>query len=103
MCLLSPHAVLCVWWIRFYGTPFTTLLAQHQLGAMPAERLALVREGVRELCMAYGQMVMADGLFQADPHPGNLLLEADGRASAPPLPSAPSLPTLLPWIEWSLI
>ena len=28
---------------------------------------------------AYGQMLLVDGLFQADPHPGNILVLGDGR------------------------
>jgi len=42
-------------------------------GSVPASRLAgLVME-------VYVQMMLVDGLFHADPHPGNLLLTDDGR------------------------
>jgi predicted unusual protein kinase regulating ubiquinone biosynthesis (AarF/ABC1/UbiB family) len=38
------------------------------------------RAGVAEaLAAAYGHQAMIDGLFQADPHPGNILVLPDGR------------------------
>ena len=33
------------------------------------------------LADAYGHQIMVDGLFQADPHPGNILLQPDGRVA----------------------
>ena len=33
----------------------------------------------RQLVAAYGQQIFLDGVFGADPHPGNLLLLPDGR------------------------
>jgi predicted unusual protein kinase regulating ubiquinone biosynthesis (AarF/ABC1/UbiB family) len=42
------------------------------LGVVDAERV------VDEVVEAYIQMMLVDGLFHADPHPGNLLVRADG-------------------------
>ena len=33
----------------------------------------------RTLAAAYGHMLLVDGLFQADPHPGNILILPDGK------------------------
>lgn len=44
----------------------------HELGADP-NRLAQMLAG------AYGHQIMVDGLFQADPHPGNILALPGGR------------------------
>jgi aarF domain-containing kinase len=35
----------------------------------------------RTIAGAYGHQIMVDGVFQADPHPGNLFLLPDGRAA----------------------
>ncbi len=35
---------------------------------------------IRTIAGAYGHQIMVDGVFQADPHPGNLFLLPDGRA-----------------------
>ncbi len=35
---------------------------------------------MRDLSSAYGQMILRDGFFQADPHPGNVLINKDGKA-----------------------
>ncbi len=48
-----------------------------RLAAFVADRDALART----IAGAYGHMIMVDGVFQADPHPGNLLLLADNRAA----------------------
>lgn len=42
------------------------------LGVVDAERV------VDEVVEAYIQMMLVDGLFHADPHPGNMLVRADG-------------------------
>ena len=44
----------------------------HELGTDPS-KLAQLLTG------AYGHQIMVDGLFQADPHPGNILVLAGGR------------------------
>jgi len=36
---------------------------------------------LRDLTTAYGQMILRDGFFQADPHPGNVLINKGGKAS----------------------
>jgi ubiquinone biosynthesis protein len=44
------------------------------------EEMGLDRRAVaRDLAYAYLKMVFSDGFFHADPHPGNLFVEADGR------------------------
>jgi aarF domain-containing kinase len=37
------------------------------------------RNILRDLSSAYGQMILRDGFFQADPHPGNVHIMKDGR------------------------
>ena len=44
------------------------------LGAAGIDRTALAERLLR----AYGQMIFEDGLYHADPHPGNLLVRPDG-------------------------
>lgn len=47
------------------------------LADVPGDRDALARR----IAGAYGHMIMVDGVFQADPHPGNLLLMNGGRVA----------------------
>jgi ubiquinone biosynthesis protein len=55
-----------------------------------ADRAALDRLGIQPravlevLARAYAKQVFVDGLFHADPHPGNLFVLADGEPGAPP-------------------
>ncbi len=56
---------------RFYGAKVDDLPA---LDAMGTDRARLART----LAHAYLSMVFVDGFFHADPHPGNLFVEADG-------------------------
>lgn len=56
----------------------TTFLHGERLFEPGSER----RDGpaiARRITEAYGHQIMVDGLFQADPHPGNFLLLPDGR------------------------
>ncbi|CAM6010856.1 unnamed protein product [Sphagnum balticum] len=39
------------------------------------------RNILRDLSSAYGQMILRDGFFQADPHPGNVLINKDGKVA----------------------
>ncbi|KAH8959178.1 hypothetical protein BDL97_06G066500 [Sphagnum fallax] len=39
------------------------------------------RNILRDLSSAYGQMILRDGFFQADPHPGNVHIMKDGRVA----------------------
>lgn len=34
-----------------------------------------------DLATAYGEMILRDGFFQADPHPGNILINKKGKAN----------------------
>ena len=47
-------------------------------GGKPAASLDGARVA-RAITEAFGQQILMDGVFQADPHPGNLLLLPDGR------------------------
>eukprot|EP00195_Chlamydomonas_chlamydogama_P016588 CAMPEP_0202910930 /NCGR_PEP_ID=MMETSP1392-20130828/53484_1 /ASSEMBLY_ACC=CAM_ASM_000868 /TAXON_ID=225041 /ORGANISM="Chlamydomonas chlamydogama, Strain SAG 11-48b" /LENGTH=505 /DNA_ID=CAMNT_0049601221 /DNA_START=123 /DNA_END=1638 /DNA_ORIENTATION=+ len=47
------------------------------MGAM--KLLASSRGSLHQLLMAYGHMMLVDGLYHADPHPGNFLIMEDGR------------------------
>lgn len=54
-------------------------------GTKISDRAKLVEAGVdpaavaRELVTAYCQMIFVDGIYHADPHPGNVLVRSDGR------------------------
>lgn len=47
---------------------------------------------VQTIASAYGHQIMVDGLFQADPHPGNLFLLPDGRVALLDFGLAKALP-----------
>jgi predicted unusual protein kinase regulating ubiquinone biosynthesis (AarF/ABC1/UbiB family) len=66
------------------------LTLSHHAGIRIADRAALIRAGVDPaavltvLVRAYARQIFVDGLFHADPHPGNLfVLEEPAAASAP--------------------
>ena len=65
----SARRVLTTTWMD--GTKAGDLAA---LGAAGIDRTALAERLLR----AYGQMIFEDGLYHADPHPGNLLVRPDG-------------------------
>jgi predicted unusual protein kinase regulating ubiquinone biosynthesis (AarF/ABC1/UbiB family) len=48
------------------------------LGEWIAERRVEPRALVQHVMELYIQMMLVDGLFHADPHPGNLLVAPDG-------------------------
>jgi aarF domain-containing kinase len=52
------------------------LLDRERLASMNIDRVAFART----VAEAYGHQIMVDGLFQADPHPGNILVLPGGRA-----------------------
>lgn len=54
------------------GTRIDRLQAQIASGALDAEQL------VRRVIALYMRMMLVDGFFHADPHPGNLLVQDDG-------------------------
>ncbi len=69
---------------RMDGVPLTRLVRPlaadapaTEAAAWAAQRRA-AREALPALAAAYGRMLLRDGLFHADPHPGNLLLRPDG-------------------------
>ena len=66
-----PRRRACSRWRGFYGAKVDDLPA---LDAMGTDRARLART----LAHAYLSMVFVDGFFHADPHPGNLFVEADG-------------------------
>lgn len=58
----------------------TTFIDGAQVLDLPAlERMGVDRVHVaRTLAGAYGRQILTDGLFQADPHPGNIIVRPDG-------------------------
>ncbi|MGH9062095.1 MAG: ABC1 kinase family protein, partial [Acidimicrobiales bacterium] len=56
---------------RLQGRPLSSIAAADVIGDRPALALALFDEVLAE--------VMLDGVFHADPHPGNVFVLADGR------------------------
>lgn len=68
---LSTRAVLVQEWLE--GTPIATAGGQIDQEALDRNGLA------RALLETMLRQVMLDGVFHADPHPGNILLLADGR------------------------
>lgn len=53
------------------------LLDRERLAAMDVD----AGELVQTIASAYGHQIMVDGLFQADPHPGNILVLPGGKAA----------------------
>ncbi|XP_024524906.1 uncharacterized protein LOC9654680 [Selaginella moellendorffii] len=39
------------------------------------------RSILKDITAAYGQMILRDGFFQADPHPGNILVKSNGKVA----------------------
>jgi len=73
-----PHATTRVLTMSYHPcVPITDRAALARLGATPADVLAVVAR-------AYARQVFVDGLFHADPHPGNLfVLDEPGAAERP--------------------
>uniref|UniRef100_A0A7S0RJH9 ABC1 atypical kinase-like domain-containing protein n=1 Tax=Chlamydomonas leiostraca TaxID=1034604 RepID=A0A7S0RJH9_9CHLO len=69
----------CLVMQRLHGTPLTALLAEAQKGNEAARQAA--KRCLMPVLEAYGQMMLVGGLFHADPHPGNMLLQADGKVA----------------------
>ncbi|KAL2612142.1 hypothetical protein R1flu_023834 [Riccia fluitans] len=66
------------------GTPIMLLADEmKRKGINPDGRIAKLakRNILRDLSSAYGQMILSDGFFQADPHPGNILINKRGKVS----------------------
>jgi len=59
---------------RIYGAKIDDLATLETMGIDP-------RAIAREFAEAYLSMVFVEGFFHADPHPGNLFVEADGRVA----------------------
>ncbi|MCP2337655.1 ABC1 kinase family protein [Actinomadura rupiterrae] len=72
-----PHEDLCTARVlvmeRFAGTPLSQ--AGPTIASRGLDRVALARDLLDEML----RQIMLDGVFHADPHPGNLLLLDDGR------------------------
>lgn len=56
---------------------FTSVLKELATSPDPVLK-ARAQGAITRLMHAMGQMMLVDGLFHADPHPGNLLLCEDG-------------------------
>ncbi|CAL5224036.1 g6658 [Coccomyxa viridis] len=63
---------------RMEGVPVSRLLLQLQLNRLEARSRAALQAATISLIKHFGCMMLQYGLFQADPHPGNLLLQEDG-------------------------
>jgi ubiquinone biosynthesis protein len=67
---LSSRRVLTMQWLR--GIKITEKQQLLDAGLEP-------REVLQDLMHIFVHMIMADGFFQADPHPGNLMVTPDGK------------------------
>ncbi|GBG91635.1 hypothetical protein CBR_g52669 [Chara braunii] len=63
---------------RLDGVPFTQII-NPQSGPHIRAKVPMAVKAFARLVEAYGPMIFIDGVFHADPHPGNLLLLEDGR------------------------
>jgi ubiquinone biosynthesis protein len=80
-CLLTPRVyrqyctsrVLTLSFIR--GQRLTALNGQHGNGSASLDGAAIAKE----LLTAYLKQIVVDGIFHADPHPGNIFITEDGR------------------------
>ncbi|KAJ7556254.1 hypothetical protein O6H91_05G076200 [Diphasiastrum complanatum] len=63
---------------RLDGIPFTQFL-QPDADEYLQRRMPELILGMQNLLQGYGQMLLLDGVFHADPHAGNLMLLPDGR------------------------
>ncbi|GBG63095.1 hypothetical protein CBR_g36582 [Chara braunii] len=63
---------------RIDGVPFTQII-NPQSGPHLRAKVPIAVKAFTHLVDAYGLMIFIDGVFHADPHPGNLLLLEDGR------------------------
>ncbi|CAD7702560.1 unnamed protein product [Ostreobium quekettii] len=70
---LCTHRLLTQEFVE--GEPFSKLLPR--VGDEPELRGKL-RDGLTTIIKAYGKMMIYDGLFHGDPHPGNILLRPGG-------------------------
>eukprot|EP00250_Pteridium_aquilinum_P017177 c23492_g1_i1 orf=528-2114(+) len=64
------------------GTPILRLGEEMaKRGVNPDGAMARLAKGniLRDLTEAYGHMILKDGFFQADPHPGNILINNKGK------------------------
>ena len=73
----SVKAVRWTWVVGGAGIPFSRILEAAVLS--PALR-ARAQQAVLNLLRAFGCTMLQQGLFQADPHAGNLLLQVQWRA-----------------------
>ena len=72
--LCSPRMIVMEF---MEGVPFSQLLKADPKSE-EAKLVPMVEDGFRRLLDAYGQMMLIDGVFHADPHPGNLLMRESG-------------------------
>ena len=60
------------------GIPLRNL-SEKTASLSPRKRRAAKEQILRRLCEAYGRMIFGEGLFQADGHPGNILVQRGTR------------------------
>ena len=56
-------------------------LSQKTASLSPKKRRLAKERILRRLCEAYGRMIFGEGLFQADGHPGNILVQRGARVA----------------------
>lgn len=64
---------------RLYNSLVSPLAGKGNYNYIPFERQINLRRVLSLLCRVHGHQLFVDGLFNADPHPGNVLLLDDGR------------------------
>ncbi|KAK9826471.1 hypothetical protein WJX81_002686 [Elliptochloris bilobata] len=65
--------------MTFLGGEQITRLKQHVAGLSALKRKAAAKLILQRVSEAYGEMMLTEGLFQADAHPGNILVMPGGR------------------------
>ncbi|CAM6128703.1 unnamed protein product [Calypogeia fissa] len=79
---LVTRRVMCMDFIE--GTPIMQMEGElKKRGINPNGRVAKMAKKsiLKDLSSAYGQMILRDGFFQADPHPGNILINSKGKVA----------------------
>lgn len=66
------------------GEQITRLKSRVQ-GMSPAMQKKARQRILHRIADAYGQMIIGSGLFQADPHPGNIMVMQGGISAYPTL------------------
>ena len=72
----------CVRRVACRPTLLLLFLAGDRVSRMPAvARRAAAKKVLARVCRAYGRMILGEGLFQADSHPGNIFVRRGGKVA----------------------